>query len=108
MSDFAKEFLGYGHDKGLDFIAKFNDTYIIAETKFLTDFGGHQNAQFNDAISTMKSQLSQTDKKVKAISILDGVLYINGNHKMMKALCSFDDSEVVISSVLLRDYLYQL
>lgn len=108
MSNFAKTFLGYDHDKGLDFIAKFNNTYIIAETKFLTDFGGHQNAQFNDAISTMKSKLNQTDKKVKAISILDGVLYINGNHKMMKSLCSFDDNDVVISSILLRDYLYQL
>lgn len=108
MSEFAKEFLGYNHDKGLDFIAKFNDTYIIAETKFLTDFGGHQNAQFNDAISTMKSQFRQMDKQVKAISILDGVLYIKGNHKMMKSLYSFDNDDVVISSVLLRDYLYQL
>lgn len=109
MKSYAMQYLGYSHrEKGLDFIAKFNNTYILAEAKFLTDFGGHQNAQFNDAISTMKSALNKTDKNVKIISILDGVLYINGKHKMMKALHSFDDNEVVISSVLLRDYLYQL
>lgn len=108
MGEFATKHLGYNHNKGLDFIAKFNDKYILAETKFLTDFGGHQNAQFNDAISTMKSKLNESDKEVKIISILDGVLYINGKHKMMKELLSFDDNEVVISSVLLRDYLYQI
>ncbi|TDQ59024.1 Tsp45I type II restriction enzyme [Mesocricetibacter intestinalis] len=108
MKKYAGQYLGYDHEKGLDFIAKFNHTYILAETKFLTDFGGHQNAQFNDAISTMKSALKKTDKNVKIISILDGVLYIKGNHKMMKELRSFDDNEIVISSVLLRDYLYHL
>lgn len=108
MSDFAETYLGYDHNKGLDFIAKFNNQYILAETKFLTDFGGHQNAQFNDAISTMKSDLLKTKHKVKIISILDGVLYIKGNHKMMDSLLSFDDNDVVISAVLLRDYLYSI
>lgn len=108
MSDFAKEHLGYDHDKGLDFIAKFNNKYILAETKFLTDFGGHQNSQFNDAISTMKSNLSETTRDVKIISILDGVLYIKRNNKMMKSLLSFDNDDVVISAVLLRDYLYSI
>ena len=108
MSDFAKKHLGYDHNKGLDFIAKFNNKYVLAETKFLTDFGGHQNAQFNDAISTMKSNLSETTRDVKIISILDGVLYIKGNHKMMKSLSSFNDNDVVISAVLLRDYLYSI
>lgn len=108
MSDFAKEHLGYDHDKGLDFIAKFNNKYILAETKFLTDFGGHQNSQFKDAISTMKSNLSETTRDVKIISILDGVLYIKGNNKMMKSLLSFDNDDVVISAVLLRDYLYSI
>ena len=53
MQDFAKKFLGYQHNKGLDFIGKFNNTFILGEAKFLTDFGGHQNAQFNDALATM-------------------------------------------------------
>jgi len=46
MMDFAKNNLGYNHNKGLDFVARFNSKYIIGEAKFLTDFGGHQNTQF--------------------------------------------------------------
>lgn len=109
MQNFATKHLGYNHDKGLDFIGKFNDKYVIAEAKFLTDFGGHQNAQFNDAISTMQSTLLSTDKAVIKIAILDGVLYINSNNKMFKAITSnFQDSEVIVSAVLLRDYLFTL
>jgi len=108
MQSFAKEHLGYSHEKGLDFIGKFNNKYVIAETKFLSDFGGHQNAQFNDAISTMKSIIN-TDKEVVKIAILDGVLYIKSNNKMFKSITNdFDESEVIISSVLLRDYLFSI
>ncbi|MDR1126974.1 MAG: hypothetical protein LBL06_02475 [Treponema sp.] len=35
------------------YIGRFNKKYVIGEAKFLTDFGGHQNAQFADAISTI-------------------------------------------------------
>ena len=58
-------------------VARFNGKYIIAEAKFLTDFGGHQNAQFADAISTLKAGCSAI-----TIGILDGVLYIKGKNKM--------------------------
>lgn len=108
MQDFATDYLGYTHSKGLDFIAKFNNQIIIAEAKFLTDFGGHQNAQFNDAIFTMKAPLNKLDFPVKAIAILDGVLYIKGRNKMFENLYNYADDEVVISAVLLRDYLYAL
>jgi hypothetical protein len=36
MMEFAKQNLGYKHDKGLDFVARFNGTYVIGEAKFLT------------------------------------------------------------------------
>ena len=80
LMDFAESELHYKHSKGLDFIGRFNGKYVIGEAKFLTDFGGHQNAQFNDAISTVQT------KKVQAITvaILDGVLYIKGKNKMYK------------------------
>src|SRR3989338_5238538 len=82
MMDFARDELGYTHNKGLDFVARFNGKYIIGEAKFLTDFGGHQNAQFNDAISTLKAKGVSAIK----IAILDGVLYIKGNNKMYKSI----------------------
>lgn len=109
MKNLAKKYFGYSREKGLDFIAKFNNTYILAEAKFLTDFGGHQNAQFDDAISTMKSSLSFSKYNVKLISILDGVLYIKNENKMhTRIINEFEDDDVIISAVLLRDYLYSL
>lgn len=109
MKKFASDHLGYERDKGLDFLAKFNDTYILAEAKFLTDFGGHQNAQFEDAKLTMNYQLKKTKYKVKTIAILDGVLYIKSKNKMHKTITEeLSDDDVIISAVLLRDYLYSL
>ncbi len=104
MMDFAKEHLNYNHNKGLDFVAKFNGKYVIGEAKFLTDFGGHQNAQFNDAISTIES------KNVKAIkiAILDGVLYIKGKNKMHKSITELYKDYNIMSSLVLREFLYQL
>lgn len=104
MMIFAKKHLNYNHNKGLDFIARFNGKYVIGEAKFLTDFGGHQNAQFNDAIATIKS------KNVKAIkiAILDGVLYIKGNNKMYRDITTKYKKENIMSSLVLREFLYQL
>lgn len=104
MMDFAKNNLGYNHNKGLDFVARFNGKYIIGEAKFLTDFGGHQNAQFNDAISTVEA------KRVKAIkiAILDGVLYIKGNNKMYKSITETYKDYNIMSALVLREFLYQL
>ena len=104
MMDFAKEHLNYNHNKGLDFVARFNGNYVIGEAKFLTDFGGHQNAQFNDAISTIET------KKVKAIkiAILDGVLYIKGKNKMHKSITELYKDYNIMSALVLREFLYQL
>ncbi len=109
MQALATKYLGYNRNKGLDFIGKFNDKYIIGEAKFLTDFGGHQNAQFSDAISTMTYPLEKTNYDVKCISILDGVLYIPGKHKMYIDITqNFDDEQVIISAILLKDYLFSI
>jgi hypothetical protein len=108
--EFSTVYLGYTRNKGLDFVGKFNDIFVIAEAKFLTDFGGHQDAQYADAISTLKFALTPSKYTVKKIAILDGVLYINGsNYKMQKSIrTEFNDDDVIISAVLLRDYLFSL
>lgn len=104
MMSFAKEQLNYNHNKGLDFVGRFNKKYVIGEAKFLTDFGGHQNAQFNDAISTLEA------KNVKAIkiAILDGVLYIKGNNKMYKSINDLYNNYNIMSALVLREFLYQI
>jgi hypothetical protein len=104
MKDFANNELGYRRDKGLDFVARFNGKYVIGEAKFLTDFGGHQNAQFADAISTIETK----NVKAEKIAILDGVLYIRSNNKMCKSLTETYKNYNIMSALVLRNYLYQI
>lgn len=103
MMSFANAELGYKHDKGLDFVARFNQKYVIGEAKFLTDFGGHQNAQFNDAISTIESNVN-----VIKVAILDGVLYIPSKNKMHKQITEIYSDYNIMSALVLREFLYQI
>lgn len=109
MKRFAHKFLGYNREKGLDFIARFNHTYVVGEAKFLTDFGGHQNAQFDDAVSTITSSfISETlGAKVISIAILDGVLYIKSNNKLHNYLKNHSE-QIILSGLLLREFLFSL
>lgn len=76
---FAKKELNYHRDKGLDFVARFNKKYIIGEAKFLSSDGGSQNSDFEDAIATLEAK----DVNAIRIAVLDGVLYIKGNTKII-------------------------
>ena len=109
MEKFARKYLGFKREKGIDFIAKFNNKYVIAEAKFLTDMGGHQNAQFDDAVRTMQSSFEEkiVPNEVIPIAIMDGVLYIKGNHKLYKYLQN-NPEQTIISALLLREFLYSL
>lgn len=104
LMDFAFEKLNYKHSKGLDFIGRFNGKYVIGEAKFLTDFGGHQNAQFNDATSTVEA----SNLKVEKILILDGYLCsLNYNEIYEEYAESYKDFSTM-SVLVLREFLYQL
>jgi len=103
-TDFARENLNYSRNKGLDFVARFNSKYIIGEAKFLTDFGGHQNAQFDDAIST----LNTTGVRAIIIAILDGVLYIKGRSKMHKSITTTYREHNIMSALVLREFLHSI
>ncbi len=103
LQEFAAKHLGYTRDKGLDFVGRFNGKYVIGEAKFISDEGGHQNDQFLDALTTLKTPLK---KDVIAIAILDGVLYIESKKKMFTTITLSDVP--VFSALLLRDFLYSL
>ena len=77
---------------------------MIGEAKFLTDFGGHQNAQFADAMA----MLTDTSSTATKIAILDGVLYIPGNNKMFKDVTKTYGNLNIMSGLVLREFLYQL
>ncbi len=109
LERFAREHLGYNHDKGLDFVARVRGKYVLGETKFLTDFGGHQNAQFADAISTINSELlpNPLGARVIKIAIMDGVLYKRGDSKLYKHLTEHSE-QIILSSLLLREFLNEI
>ena len=102
MKQFATKYLGYTGSKGLDFIARFKNKYIIGEAKFLSDFGGHQNAQYNDAITTLNTQVNA---EVITIAILDGVLYIPS---VRRNSMSINTEQNILSALVLSNFLYQV
>lgn len=101
MMQWCRNHLNYDRDKGLDFVARKNGKYIIGETKFLTDFGGHQNAQLNDAFDTL---LLNNVNAIK-VAILDGVIYIRNNGKMYKKITGQFKNYNIMSALLLQDFL---
>lgn len=103
LQAYAERYLGFHRKKGVDFIARFNNKYIIGEAKFISDEGGHQNAQFLDAMTSLETP---TNNNVHNIAILDGILYIRSNRNMHKTITTQDIP--VMSALLLRDFLYSL
>ena len=103
MKKYATENLHYVHEKGLDFLARINGRYVIGEAKFITDNGGHQMTQFNDAIATVESRINAVK-----VAILDGVLYIKSNNKMYKGITEVYSEDNIMSALLLRDFLYTI
>ena len=103
LKDFANRFFHYQRQKGLDFVGRFNGKYVIGEAKFISDQGGHQNAQFNDAMDTL---LSGVQDEVLKIAIIDGVPYIRNRGKLHQTLLSSD--KPIMSALVLRDYLYSI
>lgn len=105
MKQWAKETVGYERNKGLDFVARFNGKYVIGEAKFLTDFGGHQNAQLVDALDTLHSP---TKDNVIKVAILDGVVWLKGGNKMYATITKEYANENIMSALVLSDFLYSL
>ena len=100
--------MGYNRNKGLDFIARVKNRLIIGEAKFLTDFGGHQNAQLNDAIDTLNTSIFSNSFYIQKIAIIDGVAYIKSHNKMYNTIVTYSENAVILSSILLREFLGSL
>lgn len=103
LTNFANSELDYQAEKGLDLIAKVNGQYVVGEAKFLTDFGGHQNAQFNDAMNLV----SNSYVKAVKVAIIDGVPYISRQEKMCKAVRK-NVNYNIMSVLVLKEFLGNL
>lgn len=96
--------------KGLDLVAKVNlnnkTTYVIGEAKFLSDEGGHQNAQLKDALHliTANDFSYPSNINIIRIAVLDGVCWINSKDaKMQKEIKGLSSNDIAISALLLND-----
>jgi len=99
---YANGELGCNLSKGLDLLAKAGGNYIIGEAKFLTDSGGHQNAQFEDALRLVRGK----DGRAIRIAVLDGVVWIRSGTKMFKTVSELEED--IMSALLLKDFLESL
>ncbi len=103
LKDYAQTKLGYDIEKGIDMIAKAGKIYFfLGEAKFLTDYGGHQIAQFEDAFRTASFE---KDSCV-GVAILDGVVWIKGKNKMFERICK--SKHIILSALLLKDFLLEV
>ena len=64
LKDFASEKLNYNHKKGLDFIARKNNKYIVGEQKLITDQGGNQDKSIADIERLLSTNLINCTKLV--------------------------------------------
>ena len=100
LKQFAVEELGVKElKKGIDFVLKIRNRFILGEAKFLTDYGGTQNNQFRDAISVAKIKKG----KIIGVAVLDGILWFESNaymHRTIKIL-----NGIALSALLLEKFI---
>lgn len=87
--------------KGLDFIVKSNDKYLIGTAKFITDFGGSQDNQFMEAIRLIKE--TKCPPNIIKVAVVDGVAYLGG--KMKSTLQELKNNEFCFSALLLDEFI---
>lgn len=103
LKNYAQTKLDYNIEKGIDMLAKAGNAYFfLGEAKFLTDYGGHQIAQFEDALRTASFE---KDNCI-GMAILDGVVWIKGRNKMFEKICN--SKHIILSALLLKDFLLEV
>jgi len=85
--------------KGIDFILKIKNKFVLGEAKFLTDYGGTQNNQFNDAINVAKIKKD----KIIGVAVLDGIVWFESNAYMHKTIKQIDG--IALSALLLNEFI---
>lgn len=102
LMEYANRALGCNLTKGPDLIAKVSSTYIVGEAKFLTDYGGHQNAQFEDVLRLLRGREGSATR----IAILDGVVWIRDSTRMYRTVCEL--RHTALTALLLKEFFCSL
>ena len=89
-------------EKGLDFIIKIKEMFILGEAKFLSSHGGTQDNQFNNAIKITKIKRGN----VFGVAVLDGVVWFENNSHMYRTIGK--TKGIALSALLLKDFIDDL
>jgi len=100
--DFVNRELGCGLEKELDILVKVKEEYIIGEAKYFSDFGGHQDDQFEDAMSFLLNVQGSANR----IAVLDGVVWLDTKNKMNEKVRRLDS--IAMSALLLPRFLEEI
>jgi len=82
-----------------DFILKINNIYFVGEAKFLTDYGGSQNNQFDGAIEMAELK----SENVIGIAILDGIIWFESKSYMHRKIKTLEG--LALSALLLKEFI---
>jgi len=100
LEKFANNNLGIKNlKKGIDFILKTKNKFILGEAKFLTDYGGTQNNQFRNAMNVAKIKKDN----IIGIAVIDGIVWFKSNAYMHRTIKSFNG--VALSALLLEEFI---
>lgn len=95
----VRQEFGHSLKKGPDLLAIWNRRYVIGEAKLITDFGGHQQTQFNDALDLLGVGIDAV-----RVAILDGIIYIRNGNAQMQTMVRETELHIM-SALLLREFL---
>lgn len=99
LKKFAEKELGCRLSKGIDFVLKKDNHYLIAEAKFLTTPGGEQNGGFVDATTFVGGKSG----KAKRIAIIDGYVWLETQGGLHNKIVK--NKLDIFSVLLLEDYI---
>jgi hypothetical protein len=103
LKQFADRELGLkGLNRRPDFILRAKNKFIIGEAKFLSDYGGTQNNQFDGAIKITKI----SGKNIEGVAILDGIVWFKSNTYTYKKVKK--TKGVALSAILLGEFIKDL
>jgi len=101
LKEFSKQYLGYDRKKGLDFVVKVKDIYVIGESKFVGQSGGTQDKSVREVISLVKNN---SNRKFIKVGLVDGVPWV-ASSTLYKSLHNLDKNEHIMSALCLGDFL---
>ena len=97
--DYVDRKLSIKLGRGRDFLAKVGDKYVVGEARFLSTSGGSQTRDLRETISFVRSLRG----KVSAIGVMDGIVWFH--KKYVEMLAELGEDEVILTALLLKDFL---